>query len=150
MTATPPISGFKFHSEIIYPKTMAKQHQADAGLDITSAENVVVPARGSVLVRTGLFLEIPESFVGLLWSRSGLSVKHKIQVGAGCIDSGYAGEVKVHLFNHSDTDYYVAEGDAIAQLLTIPVVISSYQHVPFDELNKSTQRGSNGYGSTGR
>lgn len=127
--------------------TLSKKHFEDAGLDVASSENIVVPAYSSAVISTNLYIAVPTGCVGLLWSRSGLSVKHNIEVGAGCIDSNYRGEVKVHLYNHSDTDFEVHNGDRIAQLLTIPVVLSTYNKV--DKLS-DTDRGMNGFGSTGK
>jgi dUTP pyrophosphatase len=126
--------------------TMTKKNLYDAGLDICSNKNIVVQAKSSAIISTGLFLEIPDYHVGLLWSRSGLSVKNKIEVGAGCIDSSYRGEVKVHLYNHSDFDFEIKIGDRIAQLLTIPINIEFYRES--EELS-DTNRGSDGFGSTG-
>lgn len=128
-------------------KLLNRAHKLDAGQDIVSSETTIVPARGSKLIGTGLSIAIPKGFVGLLWSRSGLSVKYKLEVGAGCIDAGYTGEVKVHLYNHSDLAYTVNTGDKIAQLLTIPINMRDY--IVVDELEESG-RGDNGFGSTGR
>lgn len=118
----------------------------NAGLDIQSFEDITIPAKGSALIKTNLFLKIPKGCVGLIWSRSGLSVKNKLEVGAGCIDSNYRGEVKVHLYNFSDTDFVVKKGDRIAQLLTIPVLLDYYKIVA--NLG-DTDRGENGFGSSG-
>jgi len=119
----------------------------NAGLDIQSNENVIIPAHGSLIVSTGLHLTLPKDTVGLLWSRSGLSAKHKIEVGAGCIDECYTGEIKVVLFNHSIDCYHVDKGDRIAQLLIMPIYQPILQHV--DDL-KETSRGGNGFGSSGK
>jgi dUTP pyrophosphatase len=139
-----PIGRYKSTNKNL--NTMVKKNIYDAGLDICSNENIIIKAKSSSLVSTGLFLEIPEYYVGLLWSRSGLSVKNKIEVGAGCIDSTYRGEVKVHLYNHSDTDFEIKTGDRIAQLLTIPINIEFYRES--EELS-GTSRGTDGFGSTG-
>jgi len=125
---------------------LCKDNLYDAGLDIRSCENIKIQAKCSSLISTDLYISIPENHVGLIWSRSGLSVKHKIEVGAGCIDATYRGEVKVHLYNHSDVDYDVNIGDKIAQLLTIPININNYIEV--EELEE-TVRGEGGFGSTG-
>lgn len=125
---------------------LTKYNKLDAGLDIYSAIYCEIPARSSKLISTNLKVNIPEGCVGLVWSRSGLSVKHNIEVGAGCIDSGYTGEVLVHLYNHSDLSYIVNEGDKIAQLLTIPINLNNYDQV--EELDSST-RSEGGFGSTG-
>jgi dUTP pyrophosphatase len=83
----------------------------------------------------------------MIKSRSGLSVKHSIEVGAGVVDCGYVGEVKVHLYNHGGESYCVAVGDKIAQLLTIPVNLSYYEQV--DEFSSDSERGDKGFNSTG-
>jgi len=85
--------------------------------------------------------------VGLIWPRSGLAIKHSLDCGAGVIDSEYRGEVKVLLFNHSDMDYAIQPGDRIAQLLVQKVERMDF--VPVDQL-EDTDRGGNGFGSTGK
>lgn len=125
---------------------LTKQHESDAGLDICANENVVIEPRSRNLISTGIRVAIPDGYAGLLWSRSGMSYKHGIEVGAGLIDSSYRGEVKVLLYNHSDVPFIVAKGNRIAQLLTIPVVTTPYVKV---ETLDETQRGVGGFGSTG-
>ena len=125
---------------------LVKAHESDAGQDVKSSTRIVVPAHGRVVVPTGLKIQIPSGYVGLLWSRSGLSANHGIEVGAGCIDAGYRGEVKVVLYNHSDANYIVSAGDKVAQLLTIPV--NTVPYVYSEELD-SSDRGSSGFGSSG-
>jgi dUTP pyrophosphatase len=85
-----------------------------AGYDLHSIEDTVVPAKGKALVGTGLAFGIPEGNYGRIAPRSGLAAKNFIDVGAGVIDSDYRGEVKVLLFNFSDVEFKVAEGDRIA------------------------------------
>ena len=125
--------------------TLCKKHRADAGLDIAANEALVIPAGESRLVQTGIRLEIPEGFVGLLWSRSGMAAKFGIECGAGCIDASYRGEVHVLLRNHSNVEFKVNKGDRIAQLLTVPVDLGFYEKVK--ELSE-TDRGAGGFGST--
>jgi len=125
---------------------LTKNKTTDAGQDIHSSESVIIPPMDSRLISTELHIAIPDHHVGLLWSRSGLSVKHKLEVGAGCIDFGYTGEVKVHVYNHDTEPYKVNKGDKIAQLLTIPINLNSYNQV--DSLEE-TDRGMNGFGSSG-
>ncbi len=131
----------------IYSGKLTKKHKEDAGQDIYSSETTLIPARDSAVLHTDLVIGIPMGCVGLIWSRSGLSVKHKLEVGAGCIDSLYRGEILVHLYNHSDYDYTVNAGDRIAQLLTIPIMVDTYLQSVLDE---QTVRGTNGFGSTGK
>lgn len=124
---------------------LKRAHIFDAGQDICSDEDITIFAKDSALIHTGLYIAIDKNNVGLIWSRSGLSVKHKLEVGAGCIDSNYRGEIIVHLYNHSDTNYNVKKGDKIAQLLTIPIDLSEYEEV--EDLDV-TDRGNGGFGST--
>lgn len=126
-----------------------KKHDSDAGLDIFTYESTVIPARSSVILSTGLYLAIPYGMVGIIKSRSGLSVKHKLEVGAGVIDSSYRGEVMVHMYNHSDVDYHVNSGDKIAQLITIKVELGRYENVESKGELDTTERGEKGFGSTG-
>ena len=120
-------------------------HQGDAGADLRSAVDGMVPARGSALISTGICIALPSGHVGLVWPRSGLAVKHGIDCGAGVIDSQYRGEIKVLLFNHSDRDYPIKQGDRIAQLLIQKV--ETVEFVQTDTLGATT-RGNNGFGST--
>ena len=118
----------------------------DAGQDIFSATSVYIPARSSCLISTGLKIEIPKGCVGLVWSRSGNSVKRKLEVGAGCIDAGYQGEILVHLYNHSDVDVLLPMGEKIAQLLTIPINTNNYRKARI--FSEKSKRGSKGFGSS--
>ncbi len=101
---------------------------------------------GRALVPTGVALDIPERHVGRVGSRSGLSVKHNIEVGAGWIDSDYRGELKVELKNFSGLEFIVEEGDRIAQLIILSIVTPALEEV--DSLSPTT-RGTRGFGSTG-
>ena len=91
---------------------------ASVGYDLYSVVDTIVPCQtGNTLVGTGIALSIPPGCYGRVAPRSGLAVKHCIQVGAGVIDPDYTGEVKVVLFNHGDKDFEVKKGDRIAQLV---------------------------------
>jgi len=125
---------------------LTKRRYLDAGLDIKSNENCTIPPNDSKLISTGLFLQIPNGFVGLIWPRSGLSIKYKIEVGAGCIDSTYRGEIKVHLYNFGKEEVRIKQGDRISQLLTVPVCLDEY--ILVDKLD-DTERDQNGFGSSG-
>ena len=129
-------------------KELVRGHPLDAGVDIKSSECVIISEGGSRVIRTGLKIAIAPGFVGLLWSKSGLSVSYSLEVGAGCIDSGYTGEVMVHLYNHGANSYKVNIGDKIAQLLVLPVDLGTYTQVEILETDSS--RGEAGFGSTGR
>jgi dUTP pyrophosphatase len=122
-------------------------HPGDAGADLRSCVDDVIPARGKQLIATGIRLKLPPGHVGLIWPRSGLAVKRSLDCGAGVIDSEYRGEVKVLLFNHSDEDYAVKAGDRIAQLIVQK--FEKIDFIPVDSL-EDTVRGGNGFGSTGK
>lgn len=127
-------------------KALVKAHSSDAGFDLESAESVVIPAGGSQLIDTGFKLAIPQGWGGIIKSRSGLSVKHRLEVGAGVIDSSYRGNVKVHIHNLGAYDYEVQTGDRVAQLLLIQAPTVEWVIVPeFDE----TERNDKGFGSSG-
>lgn len=121
-------------------------HITDAGLDIKCPFEVIVPAHGSIAIDTGVHVELPEGTVGMLKSKSGLNVKHGL-VSEGVIDQGYAGSIRVKLYNHSDIDYVVQRGDKITQLVVMECYFPDVEIV--DEI-ESGERGENGFGSTGR
>ena len=127
-----------------------RAHPYDAGLDLYAplgGDPVCVPPFGdSVAIDTGVHLAIPQHFCGLIKSRSGLMVNHKILTD-GTIDCGYTGSIRVNLFNHSAVAYMVHPGDKIAQLVILPCCLPPLEVV--DSLEE-TDRGSNGFGSSGR
>lgn len=123
-----------------------------AGADLKSAEDVVVPAGKSVLVKTGIKLVIPTGYVGLIHPRSGLALKHGITVlnTPGTIDSDYRGEIGVILHNTSDQDFSVAVGDRIAQIVFQQYLEAAVYWAGSDMPDVSeTERGEGGFGSTG-
>jgi dUTP pyrophosphatase len=121
----------------------------DAGADLKSSQDIVIPARGRALVTTGVKIALPNGFVALVHPRSGLAAKHGITVlnTPGTVDAGYRGEIMVTLYNTSDEDFSVARGDRIAQLVIQQVEKANF--VSVSELPES-ERGSRGFGSTGR
>jgi dUTP pyrophosphatase len=117
------------------------------GYDLYSSVDAVVPCQsGNVLVGTGIAISIPDGLYGRVAPRSGLAVKHCINVGAGVIDPDYTGEVKVVLFNHGDKDFEVKKGDRIAQLILERCETPMVKEIG---LLEETLRGSDGFGSTG-
>ena len=140
-----------------------RAHDTDAGLDLYAREDKAVPAGGSATFDTGVHVELLAFHfcstngygevgldyaitVGLLKSKSGLNVKHGI-TSEGVIDTGYTGSIVVKLYNHSTEDYHVKRGDKISQLVIVPVLTPTLDVV--DAL-EDTERGENGFGSTGR
>ena len=121
-------------------------HKTDAGADLRSPICATVPARGSVVIDTGVHVEIPEGYVGMLKSKSGLNVKHDL-IGTGTIDSGYSGSIRVKLYNLGDTDYQILRGDKIIQMVILPCAYCEFTQV---DKFAETERGNGGFGSTGR
>lgn len=119
-----------------------------AGMDVVSAEDVVIAPGARHAVATGLAMAIPHGFEIQVRPRSGLALKHGITVPntPGTIDSDYRGELKVILINHGTQDFAIARGDRVAQLVLAPVVQGGWIEV--DELDE-TARGEGGFGSTG-
>lgn len=126
-----------------------------AGYDIKACETVLIPARSKQTVKTGLRVEFPVGVYGRLASRSGLAVKHGIEVGAGVIDEDYEGELMVLLWNHSDCDFKVEKGDRICQFIPhgeirVKVFIKNKAGEVGRPLNVvRSNRGVSGFGSTG-
>lgn len=123
-----------------------RAHAADAGYDLYARETQIISARESVKFDTGVHMEIPVGYVGMLKSKSGLNVKFGL-VGEGVIDAGYTGSIAVKLYNHSGYDYKVNKGDKISQLVIMPIITPELEEV--DSLEE-TDRGDNGFGSSGR
>lgn len=121
-------------------------HPDDAGMDIFSAEDVIIKAGERRNLRTGLKMELPEGYAALVWDKSGLAFKHGIKTMAGVIDACYRGEIGVVLVNLSDTDYKIKKGQKIAQML-----IQKVERAEIEEARKlsETKRGDGGFGSTG-
>lgn len=119
--------------------------EGDVAADLYAASEVVVPARGRALVPTDLALELPPGFRARIHSRSGLSLKHGIEAGAGLIDNAYRHAIGILLYNHSDDDYVAREGDRIAQ-----ICIERYTHPRFEEVaSVSATARTTGWGSSG-
>ena len=119
---------------------------SDAGYDLYSTNDGVVPARGRKVVGTGIAIAIPPGHYGRVAPRSGLAVKRGIDVLAGVVDSGYRGEVGVVLQNLSDEDFPFKKGDRVAQLILEQC--NTIGWVELDELEDSV-RSDGGFGSTG-
>lgn len=124
-----------------------RAHDTDAGLDLMARKSVRVPAHGSAVIGTGVHVELPKGTAGVLISKSGLNVKHDL-TSTGLIDEPYRGEIMVKLYNHGEDSYQVNAGDKISQLVIVPVLYESVERV--ESLDMDTDRGSAGFGSTGR
>ena len=121
-----------------------------AGADLYAVADtpITIDAGQTVLVHTGLAVEIPEGFVGLVCARSGLATKQGLAPAnkVGVIDADYRGEVMVALHNHSGEARTIDHGERIAQLVLVPYLTAAYEQA--DSLT-DTVRGDGGFGSTG-
>jgi dUTP pyrophosphatase len=134
--------------ELVHPeaKMPTRATAGDAGMDVYTPEPFGIAPRGNQKVSLGWRCEIPEGWVLLVFNKSGHAVKLGLDKGAEVIDSGYRGEVHIHLFNHSDEWVEFMAGDKIAQVLLMPV----WSGLPVEgKVNMNTERGSGGFGSTG-
>lgn len=122
-----------------------RAHPTDAGLDLYARSTVVIPARGHATGDTGVHVAIPEGYVGMLKSKSGLNVKKNI-LGEGVIDEGYTGPIVVKLYNQGDEDVTIEAGQKLIQLVILPILTPELEQV--DSLDE-TDRGAGGFGSTG-
>lgn len=123
-----------------------RAHGTDAGADLRSPIDAIVPARGSRVIDTGVHVQLPHGYVGMLKSKSGLNIKHGI-TSEGVIDEGYTGSIKAKLYNHMDEPYNIARGDKITQLVILPC---KYVHFDLVDDLEDSERGDGGFGSTGK
>lgn len=129
--------------------TYGSDGAAGADLYACLSEPVEIMPGKSVFVPTGVSMEIPEGFAGLIYARSGLACKRGLAPAnkVGVIDSDYRGEFIVVLHNHGDEPQIIQHGERIAQLLITPVATPSFQTV---QSLDDTERASGGFGSTGK
>lgn len=121
-------------------------HDTDAGADLRSPVGTVIHARGSCIIDTGVHIQLPHGYVGMLKSKSGLNVMHGI-TSEGVIDEGYTGSIMVKLYNNGDRPYKIERGDKITQIVVVPCEYVDFDLV--DDLDDS-ERGGDGFGSTGK
>ena len=122
---------------------------AGADLYALTEENVVIESGQTKLIHTGIAMEIPKGYVGLIYARSGLATKKGLAPAnkVGVIDSDYRGEIMVALYNHSDIAQTVENGERIAQIVLTPYLSATFTET--DSLS-DTERGEGGFGSTGK
>lgn len=138
---------FKYIGDFDAPKI---QTSGAAGLDLFNNEKEIriLKEGKSIVISTGFYVEIPEGYVGLVFARSSLGFKFDCTLAnsVGVIDSDYRGEVKVKIHNHSDKLKMIEPNERVAQIVVVPCF---NQFTQVDELSE-TDRGSNGFGSTGK
>lgn len=127
----------------VYPK--GQQGESSEGL---SDFELQAKRNNVTIVHTGLHMAIPKGYMGIIVPRSGIALKHGIQVmnTPGIIDSGYRGEIMIGLVNHGNEAFHIKEGDRVAQLIIVPFQAPVFLSV--DTLGE-TERGNGGFGSTG-
>jgi dUTP pyrophosphatase len=130
-----------------------RAHEHDAGLDLYSPVEVCIPAKrssvnleGCVCIDTGVHVQIPAGYVGMVKSKSGLNVKYNL-TSEGVIDSGYTGSIVVKLYNHGVQPVLIERGQKISQLVLLPIITPKLKLV---KSLKKTERGNGGFGSTGK
>lgn len=127
-------------------KTPEKAHESDAGFDLRTREKKTAWAGKTVDVDTGVHIEIPEGYAGLIVSKSGLYRNFGLSA-TGLIDAGYTGSIHVTVLNSSKQSYIFEPGDKVSQIMFLPIVSPEFEQVKsLDE----TERGDNGFGSSGR
>ncbi len=129
--------------------TYGTAYSAGADLYNLSDDNITIPSQATVLIHTGIAMEIPEGYCGLIFARSGLATKRGLAPAnkVGVIDADYRGEIMVALHNHTDRTQTVAKEERIAQLAIVPFLKADFEEA---ESLLETERGSGGFGSTGR
>lgn len=138
----------KLHTDAIIPN---RAHPTDSGLDLYALDSVEIKPGQTVIVKTGISFDIPAGFEVQVRPRSGLSAKSKLRLAnsIGTVDSGYQGDISVIAFHSgfdSDSSIIINKGDKIAQAVICPVMLWETEEV---ETFEKTERGSNGFGSTG-
>ena len=124
-----------------------REHAQDAGLDLRAKERVKIWPGMSAAIDTGVHIELPPGYYGKIESKSGLNVKYDVVSCGGVIDEGYTGSIVVKLYNFGQNSHVFEPGDKVAQLVIQPYVTPDLFLV--DELS-DTERGSAGFGSTGK
>lgn len=123
-----------------------RAYKYDAGYDLRTPEKVHLDGGAMVNIDTGVHIEIPRGYAGLIKSKSGLYTKHGITAD-GLIDSGFTGSIMVRLVNHSDSPYVFDVGDKITQIVFVSIITPELEETDsFDD----SDRGEKGYGSSGR
>lgn len=124
-----------------------QSHPTDAGFDLRSTQRYDIRPGCSLLVGTGLKMEIPVGYCGQINPRSSIASKYQVAVGARIIDSAYRGEVMINLINNGNEVFEVVKGMRVAQIVFLPILTQTME-VSLDELT-DTVRGTGGFGSTG-
>ena len=148
LSKTPAGGGEVLRIERISPfaKLPIRAHPDDAGLDIFSAEDVMIMPNQQGTVSTGLKIAVPTGYAGFIWDKSGIATKHNIKILGGVLDSNYRGELKVIMHNLGTSSYQARRGEKVAQLVIKPILNPD---IIEERIYEDTDRGEGGFGSTG-
>jgi dUTP pyrophosphatase len=143
--------------ELLYSKDvstplMKQETSGAAGFDMRSLEDTIIESGATAMVSTGIKMAIPDGYVGMVCSRSGLAAKHSVFVlnAPGIVDSDYNGEVKIILQNLGKNPFTIKTHDRIAQIVFVRVADVAPKWVEESEIiNRKSNRGQDGFGSTG-
>lgn len=133
----------KLHNDAVMPSYAT---DGSAGFDLSALEEVLIYAGQTLIVKTGLSFAIPKGYEMQIRPRSGVTVKTKLRVALGTIDSDYRGEVGIIVDNIGDDLKRIGKGERIAQAIISPIIQATFEQVT--ELD-DTERGTGGFGSTG-
>lgn len=128
-------------------KLPQKAHAGDLGYDLFANEGAAIFPNETKVVKTGIAIQFPAGYGGVIKDRSSVATKKGLFTVAGVIDNGYIGEIGIALYNGTDSLIHVAPGEKIAQLVLIPTV--NFEVTEVDEVVSADQRGEGGFGSTG-
>lgn len=124
-----------------------RAYPTDAGLDLYSREDITINGYGGFAIfNTGVHIELPPNTYGKIESKSGLNIGYGVVSCGGVIDEGYTSSIKVKLYNFGPNSFHVVRGMKIAQLIIQPCL---YEPVELGKINRDTERGDTGFGSTG-
>lgn len=130
-----------------YAQLPQKAHAGDLGYDLFSNEGAAIFPGETKVVKTGIAIQFPEGYGGVIKDRSSVATKKGLFTVAGVIDNGYIGEICIALHNGTDSLIHIGPGEKIAQLVLIPTV--NFEVTEVDEVISADQRGVGGFGSTG-
>ena len=122
-------------------------HPTDAGMDLYTTEEITLRPGEKIAAPTGIAMQIPKGYVGLIWDKSGIGIVRGIKTLGGVIDSGYRGEILIGLINLSENKQTFKEGDKIAQIIIQKIKQPIIKEV---EILDEADRGKRGFGSTGK
>ena len=135
-------------------KTPTRGTSQSAGLDLyvpNDFEETVVQPGDAVFIPSGIRANVPEGFALIAFNKSGVALKKNLSVGACVVDEDYQGEIHLHLYNFGNDNVTISPGEKLVQMVLLPVSYDNVEVVDESQLfDSSTERGSGGFGSTGR